>query len=256
MALLEVHNVTKKFGSLVANNNISFEVEKEQIVGLIGPNGAGKTTLFNCIAGLYQPSEGNIIFNEVDITKFPPYKVARLGAVRTFQIVHPLRDMTLFDNVLIGAYLREPNTEKARQITEKCIKKCYLSKVKNKYAGDLTIGIKKRLGLACALATGPKLLMLDESMAGLTTTEIKESVELIKNLRKSGITFLIVEHVMEAIMPIADRIVVLNGGVKIAEGQPEEIIKNDQVIEAYLGKKYSKKITEQKGSGEECLTLG
>ena len=242
LALLEVHNVTKKFGSLVANNDISFNVEKGQIVGLIGPNGAGKTTLFNCITGLYQPSEGSILFNETDITRFPSYKVARLGAVRTFQIVHPLKDMTVFDNVLIGAYLRELNNQKATEITEKWIKIVYLSEVKNKRAGDLTIGLKKRLELARALATGPTLLMLDESMAGLTSTEVKESVELVKELRDTGITFLIVEHVMEAIMPIADKIVVLDGGVKIAEGKPEEIIKNEQVIEAYFGRKYSKKL--------------
>lgn len=247
MALLEVYNVTKKFGSLIANHDVSFDVEESQIVGLIGPNGAGKTTLFNCISGLYQVNEGKIVFNKIDITKFHPYRVAKLGVVRTFQIVHPLKDMTVFDNVMIGAYLREPNTEKARQITEKCIKIGYLSEVKNRRAGDLTIGLKKRLELARALATGPKLLMLDESMAGLTSTEIKESVELIKNLRDTGITFLIVEHVMEAIMPIADKVVVLDGGVKIAEDKPEEIIKNEQVIEAYFGKKYSKKFHATRG---------
>ena len=247
LPLLEVRNVTKKFGSLIANHDVSFNIEESQIVGLIGPNGAGKTTLFNCISGLYKVNEGKVLFNGIDITEFPPYRVAKLGAVRTFQIVHPLKDMTVFDNVLIGTYLREPNTEKARQITEKCIEKSYLSEVKNKRAGDLTIGLKKRLELARALATGPKFLMLDESMAGLTSTEVKESVELVKNLRDTGITFLIVEHVMEAIMPIADKVVVLDGGVRIAEGKPEEIIKNEQVIEAYFGKKYSKKLQAAKG---------
>jgi len=225
LPLLEVHNVTKKFGSLIANHDVSFDIEEGQIVGLIGPNGAGKTTLFNCISGLYKINEGKVLFNGIDITEFPPYKVAKLGTVRTFQIVHPLKDMTVFDNVLI----------------------------RNKRAGDLTIGLKKRLELARALATGPKLLMLDESMAGLTSTEVKESVELVKNLRDTGITFLIVEHVMEAIMPIADKVVVLDGGVKIAEGKPQEIIKNEQVIEAYFGKKYSKKFQAAKGGREKCL---
>jgi len=247
LALLEVRNVTKKFGSLIANYDISFNIEEGQIIGLIGPNGAGKTTLFNCISGLYKANEGKVLFEGIDITEFPPYRVAKLGAVRTFQIVHPLKDMTVFDNILMGAYLREPNNQKAIEIAENCIKIGYLSEVKNKRAGDITIGLKKRLELARALATGPKLLMLDESMAGLTSTEVKESVELVKNLRDTGITFLIVEHVMEAIMPIADKVVVLDGGIKIAEGKPEEIIKNEQVIEAYFGKKYSKKLQAAKG---------
>lgn len=251
MSLLEVHNVTMKFGSLVANNDISFNVEEGQIVGLIGPNGAGKTTLFNCITGLYQPNEGSIVFNGTDITKLPPYKVARLGAVRTFQIVHPLKEMLVFDNVLVGAYLRERNTEKAGKIATKYIEKCYLSNVLNERVGGLTIGYKKRIELARALATEPKLLMLDESMAGLTSTEIKEFLELIKDLSNSGITLLVVEHVMEAIMPIADKVVVLDGGVKIAEDKPEAIIENKQVIKAYLGERYSKRLKAAKEAGTD-----
>ncbi|GAB4112484.1 MAG: ABC transporter ATP-binding protein [Candidatus Caldatribacteriota bacterium] len=241
MPLLEVCEISKKFGSLVANNKVSFDIEEGNIVGLIGPNGAGKTTLFNCITGIYKPSEGKVFFNGIDITNLPPYKVARLGAVRTFQIVHSLKEMSVFDNVLIGAYLREKNTKKAREIAEQCINICYLSKIKNLRAGELTIGLKKRLELARALATNPRLLMLDECMAGLTSTEVNESVSLIKSLKNRGITFLIVEHIMEAIMPIADKVVVLNGGIKIAEDRPEVVVQNEQVIEAYLGKKYSKK---------------
>lgn len=249
MPLLEVREISKKFGSLVANNKVSFDIEEGNIVGLIGPNGAGKTTLFNCITGIYKPSEGKVFFNGIDITNLPPYKVARLGAVRTFQIVHSLKEMSVFDNVLIGAYLREKNTEKAREIAEQCINICYLSKIKNLRAGELTIGLKKRLELARALATNPRLLMLDECMAGLTFTEVNESVSLIKSLKNRGITFLIVEHIMEAIMPIADKVVVLNGGIKIAEDRPEVVVQNEQVIEAYLGKKYSKKFQLTAGEG-------
>jgi len=242
LPLLAVCEISKKFGSLVANDKISFNVEEGNIVGLIGPNGAGKTTLFNCITGIYKPSHGKVIFNGLDITNLPAYKVARLGAVRTFQIVHSLKEMSVFDNVLIGAYLREKNTEKASEIAKQCINLCYLSKMKNTRAGDLAIGLKKRVELARALATGPKLLMLDECMAGLTSTEVNESVSLIKNLKDKGITFLVVEHIMEAIMPIADKVVVLDGGIKIAENHPEVVIQDERVIEAYLGKKYSKKL--------------
>ena len=249
--MLKVCEVSKKFGSLVANNKISFDVEEGNIVGLIGPNGAGKTTLFNCITGMYKPTSGRVSFQGLDITNLPPYKVARLGAVRTFQIVHSLKEMPVFDNVLIGAYLREKNTEKAREIAEQCIEVCYLTKIKNNRAGDLAIGLQKRLELARALATNPKLLMLDECMAGLTSTEVNESVNLIKSLREKGITFLIVEHIMEAIMPIADKVVVLNGGVKIAEDSPEAVVLDKRVIEAYLGQKYGKKYqlnSKEKGS--------
>ncbi len=251
MSLLEVHEITKKFGSLVANNKVSFNVEEGNIVGLIGPNGAGKTTLFNCITGIYKPSNGKVIFDGSDITMLSPHKVAYLGAVRTFQIVHSLKEMSVFDNVLIGAYLREKNTEKASIIAEQCLDLCYLSKMKDVRAGDLAIGLKKRVELARALATGPKLLMLDECMAGLTSTEVNESVNLIKNLRGKGITFLVVEHIMEAIMPIADKVVVVQGGIKIAEDRPEAIIQNERVIEAYLGKKYSKKFQRAVKEGEK-----
>ena len=245
MALLEVKGISKNFGSLIANDDVSFDVKGGSIVGLIGPNGAGKTTLFNCITGIYKASKGTVKFLGHDITNLPPYKVARLGAVRTFQIVHTLKEMSVFDNIMIGAYLREGNSGRAGKIAEECLKICFLSEVKNKRAGDLTIGLKKRLELARALATGPKLLMLDECMAGLTSTEVKESVELIKNLKKKGITFLIVEHIMEAIMPIADNIVVLDSGIKIAEDEPEVIIRDERVIEAYFGQKFSKKLQKK-----------
>lgn len=246
MALLEVQNLTMKFGELIACDSVSFEVEEGSIVGLIGPNGAGKTTLFNCISGLYKPSGGKILFCGEDITGLKPYEIARKGAVRTFQVVKPLKDMTVFDNVLVGAFLYSRENHIALEKASECIKLCNLEDFKNKVAGELTIGGKKRLEMARAMATNPKLLMLDEVMAGLTTTEMKASIEVIERLRESGMTIMIVEHVMEGIMPIADKIVVLDGGVKIAEDVPESIINNERVIEAYLGTKFSKRFKEKK----------
>lgn len=244
MPLLEVNHVTMKFGSLVANNDVSFMIEPGQIIGLIGPNGAGKTTLFNCISGLYQPTSGQIVFDGKDITHSPAYEVARLGAVRTFQVVKPLKEMTVLDNVLVGAFLREKTTDKAVTIAKQYIDTCHLTEFQDSLAGSLTIGTKKRLEMARTLATGPKLLMLDEAMAGLTSTEVKSAVELIKNIRDNGVTLLLVEHIMEAIMPIADKVVVLDGGVKIAEGPPQEIVEDETVIKAYLGEKFSKRLKQ------------
>jgi branched-chain amino acid transport system ATP-binding protein len=175
-----------------------------------------------------------------------PMRSPVLGAVRTFQVVHPLKEMTVLDNVLVGAFLRESKTGPATAIARRCIEACHLADVVDKPAGDLTIGGKKRLEMARALATGPKLLMLDEAMAGLTSTEVKTSVELIRQIRKDGITILVVEHIMEAIMPIADQMVVLDGGSKIAEGSPEQIIHDEKVITAYFGEKESKRFRKGK----------
>ncbi|HQP31556.1 MAG TPA: ABC transporter ATP-binding protein [Deltaproteobacteria bacterium] len=245
MALLELTDVTMKFGELVANDKVSFTVEAGSIVGLIGPNGAGKTTLFNCISGLYKPFSGRVAFDGKDITGLPPYKIARRGAVRTFQVVRPLKEMTVFDNVLVGAFLKCTDNRAAFERTAECIRLCDLEPVKDKQAGDLPIAGKKRLEMARALATGPKLLMLDEVMAGLTHTEVKAAVDTILRLRDSGITMMIVEHVMEAIMPIADKVVVLESGVKIAEDAPGRIVNDERVIEAYLGSKYSRRFKER-----------
>lgn len=249
MALLDVIDVTMKFGELVANDRVSFTVESGSIVGLIGPNGAGKTTLFNCISGLYKPTGGRILFDGRDITGLKPYQIAAKGAVRTFQVVRPLKDMTVFDNVLVGAFLKCSDKRKAFERAAECIQLCSLESLQEKPAGELPIGGKKRLEMARALATRPKLLMLDEVMAGLTSTEVKAAVEVIKRLQESGITMMIVEHVMEGIMPIADKIVVLDGGVKIAEDVPQRIINDERVIEAYLGAKYSQRFKNMKEQG-------
>ena len=241
MALLEVREVTMKFGELVANDRVSFDVEAGAIVGLIGPNGAAKTTLFNCISGLYRPTGGRIHFDGADITGLTPYQIARRGAVRTFQVVRPLKEMTVFDNVLVGAFLNSSDNHEAFTRTAECLRICNLENLQDKPAGELPIGGKKRLEMARALATRPKLLMLDEVMAGMTSTEMKASLEVILRLRESGITLMIVEHVMEGIMPIADKIVVLDGGLKIAEDAPARIVNDERVIEAYLGAKYAQR---------------
>ncbi|HOF05570.1 MAG TPA: ABC transporter ATP-binding protein [Syntrophales bacterium] len=249
MALLEVREVTKKFGELVANDRVSFTVEAGTIVGLIGPNGAGKTTLFNCITGLFPADGGAVFLDGREITALKPYEIARRGAVRTFQVVRPLKDMTVFDNVLVGAFLKTGDKREAAARAAECVRLCNLDSLQDRPAGELSIGGKKRLEMARALATRPKLLMLDEVMAGMTSTEIKASLDVILRLRETGLTMMIVEHVMEGIMPIADKVVVLDGGVKIAEDVPGNIVNDERVIEAYLGAKYSQRFKARKEGG-------
>ena len=244
MPLLYVQGLWMKFGSLAANRDVSFSVEEGQIVGLIGPNGSGKTTLFNCVSGLYKPTSGSVTFAGKDITGLPMYSIARMGLARTFQVVRPLNEMTVLENVLVGAYLHNSDENKAREVAESCIKLCFLEEWRNRPAGAMTIGNKKRLEVARALATSPKLVLLDEAVAGLTSTEVHEMAELIVGLKKGGKTILMVEHIMEAIMPISDKVVVLNGGVKIAEGPPREISRNAEVMTAYLGEKFSRRLAE------------
>jgi len=242
MPMLEVRNLTMRFGSLAANSDVSFTVEEGTIVGLLGPNGAGKTTLFNCVAGLYRPASGRIIFQGRDITGLPAHRIARLGLARTFQVVRPLKDMSVLDNVMVGSFLRHPDPKQALAAADACIERCFLQAFRDRPAGSLTMGNKKRLEVARALATEPRLLLLDESVAGLTATELKEMVALIRTLREAGITLLMVEHIMEAIMPIADKLVVLNGGVKIAEDVPGAVSEDERVITAYLGEKFSRRL--------------
>ena len=244
MPLLDVQGLWMKFGSLAANRDVSFSVEEGQIVGLIGPNGSGKTTLFNCVSGLYKPTSGRVTFAGKDITGLPMHSIARMGLARTFQVVRPLNEMTVLENVLVGAYLHNSDENKAREVAESCIKLCFLEEWRNRPAGAMTIGNKKRLEVARALATSPKLVLLDEAVAGLTSTEVHEMAELIVGLKKGGKTILMVEHIMEAIMPISDKMVVLNGGVKIAEGPPREISRNAEVMTAYLGEKFSRRLAE------------
>lgn len=246
MALLEVRGLTMKFGSLVAVGDVSFTVEPGTIVGLIGPNGAGKTTLFNCVAGLCRPSAGTVLFDGKDITGLPSYRVAQLGLARTFQVVRPLKEMSVVENVQVGSYLRHRSPERSLEVAEECLERCFLGHSRDHLAGNLTMGGKKRLEVARALATGPKLLLLDESVAGLTSREVKDMVGMIRSLKESGLTILMVEHIMEALMPIADKVVVLSGGVKIAEAAPEVVTADERVITAYLGPKFAARLRAMK----------
>ena len=237
MALLELQNVTKSFVGLMANQDINFNVQQGEIVGLIGPNGAGKTTLFNCIAGFYPPTQGRIIFNGEDITGFSPERVCLRGIARTFQIVKTFKDLTTLENVMVGAFARTNRTARAREKAEEILAFAGLTDMRHQVSAGLTLAGKKRLEIAKALATDPKLIMLDEAMAGLNPSETREAVELVKKIRDKGLTVLLVEHVMEVVMPISNRVVVLDYGVKIAEDHPENIVKNEKVIKAYLGDK-------------------
>jgi branched-chain amino acid transport system ATP-binding protein len=238
MALLEVKGLTKNFGGLMANDHIDLTVNEGEIVGLIGPNGAGKTTLFNCIAGFYPPSGGSVRFKGEEISGLPANDICLRGIARTFQIVRVFKDMTALDNVMIGAFNRTNLTATAKKKALEVLDFCGLAPKRSMLAGGLTIANKKRLEFAKALATEPSLLMLDEAMAGLNQTETAEAVEQVKKVRQAGATVLLVEHVMEVVMPISDRVVVLDYGRKIAEDVPEKIINHEEVIKAYLGDKY------------------
>ncbi|MEM2015531.1 MAG: ABC transporter ATP-binding protein [Candidatus Methanomethylicia archaeon] len=237
--MLKIENLTKRFGGLIALNNVNLNIEKGEIRGLIGPNGSGKTTLFNCITGFHHPETGRIIFEGEDITGLPPHKIAIKGIARTFQIVKAFHKMTVYESILTGALLRAKDIKEAREITLEIMEFTGLIKRRDTLAGNLTTIDRKKLGLASAIATKPKLLLLDELVAGLTPGEINEIIKLIRDIRENGVTMIIVEHVMKFIMEIADKITVLHRGEIIGEGKPEEIAGNPKVIEAYLGEKYA-----------------
>lgn len=235
MNLLELKNVSKYFGGLAAVSNVSFNVNKNEILAVIGPNGAGKTTMFNVINGFYKPSKGEIFFNGNSIGGKKPHEICKAGMARTFQIVKPLRRLSVLDNVIASAFLRAKSKAEAREIAEEILKFTELYDDRDVISKGLPLGKRKRLEIARALATKPDLLLLDESFAGLNAVELDKSIEIIKKIKASGITIVIIEHHMKVIMSISDRIVVLTYGQKIAEGTPEEIRRNPQVIEAYLG---------------------
>ena len=238
LPLLEVQGVSKRFGGLLANDDVSFAVKDGEIVSIIGPNGAGKSTLFNCITGFYRPNAGRVLYRGRDITHLSADRICKLGIARTFQIVQIISDMTVLENVMTGAFLRSARNGAARAKAEEILRFTGLHEKRNAAATALTIADKKRLEVSMALATQPKLLMLDEAMAGLTPFELKEMMALIRRVRESGITLVIVEHVMEAVMELSDRVIVITSGKKIVEGPPSEVVVNREVIQAYLGERY------------------
>ena len=236
-ALLEVRGVNKHFGGLLAVSDVSFTLNEGEILGLIGPNGAGKTTLFNVVNGVYKADIGTITFSGKDITGCSPDQVVHLGLARTHQIVRPLGAMSVLANVTVGAcFGREYQSMRAARVTAlEVLERVGLASRANALASSLTLAGKKRLEIARALAAKPKLLLLDEVLAGLNPTEIALMIDLIRKIRDGGISVFMIEHVMQAIMNLSDRIVVLNLGRKIAEASPAEVVKNSDVVEAYLG---------------------
>ncbi len=235
--LLEARGVSKRFGGLQAVADVNLAIGKGEILGLIGPNGAGKTTLFNVVNGVYKADTGAIFFDGSDITGLAPYKVVHRGLARTHQIVKPLNGMSVLENVIVGACFGRDymSLADAREAATQVLQQVGMGDRIHASARSLTIAGKKRLEVARALAAKPKLLLLDEVLAGLTPAEIEEMIALVRSIRDSGVSVFMIEHVMQAIMQLSDRIVVLNFGQKLAEGTPREVAANPQVIEAYLG---------------------
>jgi branched-chain amino acid transport system ATP-binding protein len=244
-ALLETRALSKRFGGLAALQGIDLTIRKGEILGVLGPNGAGKTTFVNCISGLDKPTSGSVIFQGQDITPLPSYKIGRLGIARTFQVVKPLKQLTVLENVAVGAMFgaggHGRTAEQARRRAREVLERVGLIGRAADSASELTISDLKRLELAKALAMDPELLFLDEVMAGLNPTEVESAMELIRGINRDGVTLFVIEHVMKAIMGISDRVVVFHFGKKIAEGEPRAVVEMPEVIEAYLGERFARR---------------
>ncbi len=240
MPLLEVNKLVKEFDGVTANNKVSLEITKGEILGMIGPNGAGKTTLFNCIVGYSKPTQGEVIFDGQDITGWPAHQTNKAGIARTFQVMRIMSRLSLEENVMVGAFCRANDRRIARDRARSILELVELTNYKDSYPPELPVATQRRIELARALATQPKLLMLDEVAAGLNPQETEQMITTLERIHKEkDLTFFLTEHVMEFVMPISDRVIVLASGEKISEGSPEEVIEKKEVIEAYLGEKYA-----------------
>ena len=245
---LQVQKVTKRFGGLQALTDVTFDLPEGQILGLIGPNGAGKTTLFNVINGVYAPEAGRVVFRGKEITGLPPYKIAQSGLARTHQVVRPLNELTVRENAMVGACFGREGHSRARaaRIADEVLARVGLAERAGQLAGSLNVAQKKRLELARALSAHPYLLLLDEVLAGLNPTEISAMLDIVRRIRDEGVTILVIEHVMQAVMGISDRVIVLDYGIQIAEGEPRQVANNPRVVEAYLGDpKLAQKLLDQ-----------
>jgi branched-chain amino acid transport system ATP-binding protein len=239
MPLLQVERIIKSFGGLMALCEVNFEIHQGEIFGVIGPNGSGKTTLFNVITGFLKANKGKVTFMGKDITGLPPHQICRQGIARIFQLVKPFHQLTTLQNVMVGrAYGKDPatNIRRAKEEVAGILNFVGLGNKIEVIASQLTMAERKKLELARALAAHPQLLLLDELMAGLNSAETETAMNLVNKIKDSGVTVVMVEHIMKAVLGISDRIIVLNAGEKIAEGSPKEVVKNQLVIEAYLGK--------------------
>ena len=234
--LLSAQNVSKEFGNLRAVAGADLSIDEGEIIGLIGPNGAGKSTFFNCLAGDTLPTTGKIMFDGVDVTTAPPETHAWLGIGRTFQVPATFEDMTILDNVMVGAFLRHPHRADARDHALKVLDLVGLKDRQEMRARSLGTPGRKRLEIARVLATGPRLMLLDEALAGLTPAELQQAIALVRKIHETGVTLVIVEHIMEVIMTLARRVIVFNQGHVIAQGEPQQVVKDEAVIEAYLGR--------------------